>query len=532
MEELIKEIKKLKSGKCKDGSGLIAEMIKAGGDLLASILLDMYNEVIKPDATIPDAWKRSIISVVFKSGDAELPQNYRPITIIPLLYKLFSRLLYSRLAPILDKAQPPDQAGFRPGYSTVDHLFTFGVLNEKSDEWNFRMWAAALDFKKAFDTVEHDAMWKALLLQGVPKEYVGLLCRMYRGQTAQVRTDQTSKSFTTQRGTKQGDPLSSLLFNALLEDLFREIKANWTQKKLGIRLGAAELSNLRFADDVLLIAKTLPQLQKMLGDIITEARKRGLELHPDKTKILSNTVRRTGRSAAKYADVEGLRIEILPHDGSVKYLGQKISFSDPHKIELENQIAAAWRSFMSMKSEFTNKLYSIRRRLELFNVVVTPTALYGCATWALTRTDELRLLRAERRMLRMIIGHTRRKSTDTPSDESEVESWIDWVQRTTKEAELRMDTLNIENWTCQYRRRKWRFAGQLACGNHDKWSYKALHWMPELGPRAARCQGRPRTRWGDPISKLTLSTFGTDDWLGVARDCSLWRAVEEHFIKD
>ena len=361
MEELIKEIKKLKSGKCKDGSGLIAEMIKAGGDLLASILLDMYNEVIKPDATIPDAWKRSIISVVFKSGDAELPQNYRPITIIPLLYKLFSRLLYSLLAPILDKAQPPDQAGFRPGYSTVDHLFTFGVLNEKSDEWNFRMWAAALDFKKAFDTVEHDAMWKALLLQGVPKEYVGLLCRMYRGQTAQVRTDQTSKSFTTQRGTKQGDPLSSLLFNALLEDLFREIKANWTQKKLGIRLGAAELSNLRFADDVLLIAKTLPQLQKMLGDIITEARKRGLELHPDKTKILSNTVRRTGRSAAKYADVEGLRIEILPHDGSVKYLGQKISFSDPHQIELENQIAAAWRSFMSLKRDYTNKLYSIRR---------------------------------------------------------------------------------------------------------------------------------------------------------------------------
>ena len=225
-------------------------------------------------------------------------------------------------------------------------------------------------------------------------------------------------------------------------------------------------------------------------------------------------------------------IEILPHDGSVKYLGQKISFSDPHKIELENRIAAAWRSFMSMKSEFTNKLYSIRSRLELFNVVVTPTALYGCATWALTRTDELRLLRAERRMLRMIIGHTRRKSTGTPSDESEVESWIDWVQRTTKEAELRMDNLNIENWICQYRRRKWRFAGQLACGNHDKWSYKALHWMPEFGPRAARCQGRPRTRWGDPFSKLTLSTFGTDDWLGVARDCSLWRAMEEQFIKD
>ena len=221
MEELITETKKLKKGRCKDGSGLIAEMIKSGGSVLASTLLDLYNEVIKPDASIPETWKRSTISVIFKSGAVDLPLNYRPITIIPLLYKLFARLLYSRLAPFLDKAQPPDQAGFRPGYSAVDHLFTFGLLDEKCHELNINLWTAALDFKKAFDTVEHDAMSKALTLQGVPKAYVTLLCEMYCEQTAQVRTDQLSKTFRIQRGTKQGDPLSSLLFNAVLEDIFR-----------------------------------------------------------------------------------------------------------------------------------------------------------------------------------------------------------------------------------------------------------------------------------------------------------------------
>jgi hypothetical protein len=139
----------------------------------------------------------------------------------------------------------------------------------------------------------------------------------------------------------------------------------------------------------MLNAKTFLQLQKMLTGVITEAGKRGLELHPDKTKILSNTVRRTGRSTAKSVDVNGLRIEVLPFDGAVKYLGRKISFNDSHKTELENRIAAAWRSFMAMKSELTNKSYSIRRRLELFNCVVAPTALYGCAAWALHRKKKI-----------------------------------------------------------------------------------------------------------------------------------------------
>jgi hypothetical protein len=221
----------------------------------------------------------------------------------------------------------------------------------------------------------------------------------------------------------------------VLEDIFRVVKASWTRRKLGIKIGVDDLTNLRFADDVMLFAKTLPQLQKMLGDIITEAGKRGLELHPDKTKILSNTVRRTGRSAARYVDINGLRIEIIPRDGDVKYLGRKIGFADPNKTEIENRIAAAWHSFMSLmslKNEFTNKSYTIKRRLELFNCVVAPAALYGCAAWALTTAEEGRLLRAERRMLRMIIGHSRRWKMDAPADEREVESWLDRVKRTTR----------------------------------------------------------------------------------------------------
>ena len=79
--------------------------------------------------------RRKLLRNPAKSGDSMLPQNYRPICIIPLLYKLFSKLLYKRLYPILDKAQCADQAGFRNKFSTIDHMFVCTMVFEKSEEF-------------------------------------------------------------------------------------------------------------------------------------------------------------------------------------------------------------------------------------------------------------------------------------------------------------------------------------------------------------------------------------------------------------
>ena len=124
-------------------------------------------------------------------------------------------------------------------------------------------WAAAVDFKKAFDCVDHKHLWDALRQQHIPEAYITLLQHMYNDQTATVRTDTSSRSFSIQRGVKQGDPLSSFLFNALLEHIFRQIKPGWQRKKFGIKLGFAQetsITNLRFADDVLLCAPNLRRL--------------------------------------------------------------------------------------------------------------------------------------------------------------------------------------------------------------------------------------------------------------------------------
>ena len=104
--------------------------------------------------------------------------------------------------------------------------------------------------------------------QSVPSSYIALLKQLYTSQLAyNVRTDKHSRSFNIERGTKQGDPLSPCLFNALLEDAMREVQAQWKKKGLGLQLGHTQnsiLTNLRFADDVLLVATSLSQLKKML----------------------------------------------------------------------------------------------------------------------------------------------------------------------------------------------------------------------------------------------------------------------------
>jgi sorting nexin-29 len=219
------EISLLKKGKAKDKQGVLAEMIKCGGKRLAEALQMVFNEIISPSGEPPESWKTSLITILHKDGDQQLPSNYRPISVIKLLYKLFARLVLARMKKGLEEEQSVDQAGFRSGYGTDDHLFTLSQPQEKSEEWRQEVWFVFVDFRKAFDTVEHRCVWNALARQGITKGYISILRRLYRSSTGKIVLDVMSKEFNIERGVMQGDPLiSPVLFNAVLADVFRELK--------------------------------------------------------------------------------------------------------------------------------------------------------------------------------------------------------------------------------------------------------------------------------------------------------------------
>ena len=127
------------------------------------------------------------------------------------------------------------------------------------------MWIATVDFMKALDSINHNSIWDAL-----------------------VMTDKESDMFKIKKRTMQGDPLSGLLFNTALQVALKGDRPRWQKKKgMGICLGDCDLdclTNLRYADDVLLFATSKEQLQKMLCDFKHCTEKVGLEFCEKKSE--------------------------------------------------------------------------------------------------------------------------------------------------------------------------------------------------------------------------------------------------------
>ena len=112
--------------------------------------------------TTPKAWSSSAVILFFKKGDKTLLKNYRPISLLSQIYKTFSRVILNRVAKRLDDFQPPEQAGFRRGYGTTDHIHTLRQIIQKTEEYNQPLCIGFVDYEKAFDSIETWAILNSL----------------------------------------------------------------------------------------------------------------------------------------------------------------------------------------------------------------------------------------------------------------------------------------------------------------------------------------------------------------------------------
>ena len=251
-EEVQTAINKLKKGKSPDSNGIRAEDVKARDEETREMVRQIFNETIKQNEFTPEDWKKVKIKVIHKKRHVENVSNYRPICSLPALYKLFSTILYRRSYPRLDQEQAEDQAGFRSSYRPTDHLATYRMIEQECHEWGIKMWTATIDFTKAFDSIAHKSILKALKSFGIKHDYISSPKKIYRDQKASVQTDEERNMFEITKGIKQGNFLFCLLFNTVLLNSLKDDIQRWQN------------TNLRFADDVLLFASLKEQLQKML----------------------------------------------------------------------------------------------------------------------------------------------------------------------------------------------------------------------------------------------------------------------------
>ena len=137
--------------------------MKYAHDIITKPLTSLFNKIIQ-SKLIPTQWKQSDIIIMYKKGDGKDFNNYRPITFYSKIGIIFMKIIEKRLKNTITFNQPIEQAGFKSGYSTFDHLQTINQLIKKSCEYQIKVFLSFLDYKKAFDSIEHNYILRSMLL--------------------------------------------------------------------------------------------------------------------------------------------------------------------------------------------------------------------------------------------------------------------------------------------------------------------------------------------------------------------------------
>lgn len=173
-EEIEKEIKNLKYNKSPGDDNIVNEIIKIGIEERTEPIQTLFNNILSK-GQIPHQWKKSQIILIFKKGDRSNMSSYRPISFIPAIRKIFTKLLQRRLKTKLEEFQSEDQAGFRKNKSTVDHLHAVNQIIEKTTEYNIPVYMCFVDYYKAFNSLEHSRIWTSLQKANIENEFIWLM---------------------------------------------------------------------------------------------------------------------------------------------------------------------------------------------------------------------------------------------------------------------------------------------------------------------------------------------------------------------
>ena len=159
-----------------------------------------------------------------------------------------------------------EQYGFRRGRGCADAIHILRMVVDKSEEWGEDLWLAALDVEKAFDRVHHSDIFGALVDCQVDANVVATLWKLYQDMQAYVCLwpGADSRSFCVDRGVRQGDPLSPVLFNLVLNRVLEEVSPVWQRRGYGTNVGkmlcGKRLTHIAFADDQTLVARSWTSL--------------------------------------------------------------------------------------------------------------------------------------------------------------------------------------------------------------------------------------------------------------------------------
>ena len=315
------------------------------------VILKYFNTILDENCAIPE-WCKAMITPIFKKGSKENPSNYRGISLLSCIGKLFMTLLNNRLMNFVEKEGilSKNQMGFIPGNRTSDaHIILHNLIQKHCHKNNSKIYSCFIDFSKAFNTIPRNHLLQKLLNYNIKGNFFNTIRNIYANDMACVKVEnKLTEQFKINQGVRQGCVLSPTLFNIYMSDLTTHLNA--AQGKL--RIGTDDISCLIWADDIVLLSESEEGLKEMLKIMEKFCNENKLIINTDKTKCM--IFNKTGRLVRKQFTLNNLQLEVVR---SYKYLGFLITPSGEINSGLKDLRDRAMKAFFKLENSMGSSYY-------------------------------------------------------------------------------------------------------------------------------------------------------------------------------
>jgi len=393
LEEVVKALKSIHAGKATGPDEIPIELLQNGGTevtgRLHGIIVSVWNS-----GKWPKEWCESTCIPILKKGDTTKCENYRTLSLVSHASKVLLNVILERVRAKMEAETASEQAGFRMGRGTHNHLVSLKIMTEKARANNRPLYFCFVDMQRAFDSVPHGKLWKALRGLGFSEQVIALIKNLYDNGTSRVRINgRRSLPFEPRIGTRQGCPLSPYLFNIFAEVMMRIVLEGFTG---GMRIGGIRVTNLRYADDIVLVAESPEELQLLMKRLQAACEEMGLAINVSKTSSMS-------------LNTDNLAIltaydEQVPQSDRCKYLGAIFNADASGSTEFKQRLALGYARLAGLAPVLKRKDISAKLKVKLIQSLVFPVVTYGCEAWTLLKEERRKLISFETKSYRRALG--------------------------------------------------------------------------------------------------------------------------------
>jgi len=394
--ELSSALRSLRLGLGAGEDGIPYDLLKNGGRALKLSLWQLFC-VIWGRVEVPRDWRRGIITLLHKSGSKHDPANYRGITLLSCTYKLLASILNKRLMTFCERINTiaPEQAGFRAGRSCAEQLFALTEILRLRKSKHLPTVCCFIDISKAYDRIDRELLWLSLRRHGIQGRMLEFLRTVYTSTDSAVCIDgYLTEFFSVSLGVRQGCVLSPSLFLIFINGLVAAINS----AGLGIRVNAhLLLVCLLFADDLVLLAESTEQLQRLLDTVVAPYLEEWrMKINLDKTKVVVCGGRRRTVHEVSWRGIP------IDRQTSYKYLGVDVSHDLRWTTFKTNALSKATAIVMSIWGSGRHHNMSVRAQVQLWKSLVIPILLYSCQVWCDVEWGDAEVL--QHRVAKYILG--------------------------------------------------------------------------------------------------------------------------------